>query len=371
MAAPDIYATAKANLRDNVKTLITVFGGIAGVLLAGTPFSGFGALDPFSGRWWIASVSLLGAIVVVGLSVRVLLKVLEPDLAYTSALRNDFALGGLPPSEQKELQALRDEFAARKGELLPGDIGSIEKLEQNADDAWEEYMVATAQEAEANLKAAAAAASGTVFTPPAKNSVVDAARQQFEDVNDDLTKINHWSAFTRLHYRVRRGVDDVLKRGVIALMLIGAFSWCVSAQKDKPAGSSVVVIGNLTPVTEGRSDLPPIKPIQFVTGKWDLSKEAIDMIGTARDYLRSHPETGVLVFAYTDTQGGPKVNRSLAAKRADVVARALMGEGGISASRVFVTRLPETDLPVLTGQDADSETNRAVQLMLIPMPARK
>lgn len=58
MDVPDIYATAKSNLRDNVKTLIGVFGGVAGVLLAGTPFSGFGRLDLGSVRFYIASLSL-------------------------------------------------------------------------------------------------------------------------------------------------------------------------------------------------------------------------------------------------------------------------------------------------------------------------
>jgi len=91
MAAPeDIYATAKANLRDNVKTLVAVFGAVAGVLLAGTPFSGFGAIEALSARWWVAVVGLAGALLVLGWALRVLLRVLEPDLAYARALRDDF-----------------------------------------------------------------------------------------------------------------------------------------------------------------------------------------------------------------------------------------------------------------------------------------
>jgi outer membrane protein OmpA-like peptidoglycan-associated protein len=270
-----------------------------------------------------------------------------------------------------ELEALREEFQNRKRDLLPSDINSMDELENQADAAWNELDEAIRQEIENNRTAAAAVASGTVFTPAMKASIVDLARKQFDDLNDALVKINNWSAFTRMHYRVRRGIEDVFRWGVIALILIGAFSWSVSSQKDKHGASSIVVIGNLTPVTDGGVDLPIIKPIQFVTGKWDLSKRAIEIIGTARDYLRSHPETAVLVFAYTDTRGGSKVNRSLAANRADAVVRALKAEGGISASRVFVTSLPKTDLPVLTAQEVDSDANRSVQLMLFPMPARK
>lgn len=127
----------------------------------------------------------------------------------------------------------------------------------------------------------------------------------------------------------------------------------------------------LRPLLDTGSDLPAIKPVEFVTGRWDLSKEAVEVVRTARDYLRSHPETGALVFAYTDTQGNLTINRSLATKRADAVAGALVSEGGISGSRIFVTALPETDLPLFTGRKEDSQPNRVVQVVLIPMPSRK
>ncbi len=36
--------------------------------------------------------------------------------------------------------------------------------------------------------------------------------------------------------------------------------------------------------------------------------------------------------------------------------------------RIFVAELPETDLPTLTGQAVDSQSNRGVQLMLLALP---
>lgn len=368
MAVPDIYATAKTNLRDNVKTIITVFGGVAGVLLAGTPFSGFGALDVFTGRWYVASLTLIAALVLVGWSLRILLKVLEPDLAYTSALRDDFNVAAAPSSIQPELAALKKEFAARKAELLPD--ASVTKLQENADKAWDEFLVASEPDEQRSLDVASAG-SNAVALPDPNTSSATVAREKFDELKDTLTKINHWSAYTRLHFRVRRGIDKVLWLGLCALLCIGAFSWSVSKKDEKSGGPNVVVVGVLKSTPLERAELPPIKPIEFDTNKWNLSKEALDAVGTARDYVRSHPKIGVLVFAYTDTEGTAKINRNLAAKRAEAVASALIREGGVSASRVFVTQLPETDLPQLTGQEENAQSNRIVQLVLFPMSDRK
>lgn len=49
---------------------------------------------------------------------------------------------------------------------------------------------------------------------------------------------------------------------------------------------------------------------------------------------------------------------------------ALIAEGGIAASRVFVAEMPETDLPTLTGRAIDSQSNHSVQLMLLALPPR-
>jgi len=86
----DPYATAKASLRDNVKTLLGIFGGIAGLLLAGTPFNGYGSLDPALAtiRWLIATVGLIAAVLLVGKSMALLLRLLKPDLVYAVTSRS-------------------------------------------------------------------------------------------------------------------------------------------------------------------------------------------------------------------------------------------------------------------------------------------
>ena len=343
MAVTDAYATAKANLRDNVKTLIAVFGGIAGVLLAGTPFSGYGALEPVSPTWLLASASLFLAVVLVGLSLRILLRVLRPDLAYSQALHANYNPAAKRWFADREIKALRAEFAAHKDELLPVGMNSLEELEGKADKAWASYQV----------------------------SMSDPARKIFDDLNDALQRINHWSGFVRFHRRVSAGIDIVFLMGLLALVCIGAFAWSVGSHKNKPEDPRVVVIA-AAKETERTVDRPPsIEAVHFQTGRWVLSAQALANVAVARDYLRQHPSFGLLIFAYTDTQGGDKVNQELAGKRAAEVSRALTAEGGISPSRIFLSALPKTDLPALTASKADSENNRAVLLQIIPLPPRK
>lgn len=342
MAVLDPYATGKANLRDNVKTLIALFSGVAGVLLAGTPFSGYGGLDAFSLRWWVATATLLVAIALFGLGVRKLLKVLRPDLAYPEALRDKATKPPkLSPSDSKEYDYLRAEWIAHHTEILPNGTKTIEKLEHDADLAYD-------------LQA---------------RTNTEADRKKWEDLYDTQSRVNHWAAFTRLHYRVTRGIDVVLWWGLLALICIGIFAWAVGREGD--AAPTVVVINKIGPPPPIDPPLPAVNPIRFDTNLWELSSEALITINSARNHLRAHPEWALLVFAYTDTQGGPKVNRTLSAKRADEVVRALTSEGGITRARIFVAMLPETDLPVVTAQEVDSEANRTVQLLLFKMPQRK
>lgn len=354
MATPDIYAAAKTNLRDNIKTLIAVFGGVAGVLLAGTPFSGFGSLEWGSTRFFVAAASLIFAVIAIALSLRRLLKVLQPDLAYASALSDDFKVEEQDKALQAELSALHKEFLARKGELLPDNVKTIDELNVLAKAAWNRFAAAQSSEEGESGKESTAQ-----------------ARQAFDELLEIQAKINHWAAFTRLHFRVRSGVDFALMRGLAALLFIGAFSWAVGAVKDKSPIPQVIVVGESKTVPIHPIPSIAIEPILFETGKWDLSLHAIQIIGKARDHLRANPNSGVLVYSYTDTQGGRRVNSMLATKRAESVNRALVAEGGISSARVFTTKLPETDLPELTPLETSSDANRAVQLVLIPIPKRQ
>jgi hypothetical protein len=363
VASTDIYATAKANLRDNVKTLVGIFGGIAGLLLAGTPFTGYGSLDPASAdhRWWIATTGLVAAVALVGLSIQLLLRLLQPDLVYQSALRQHVDLARYDRVDRDEIEALRREFERQRGELLPDDTQWVDELEAQADQAYAQWLEAL------NLLGAPGA-------PADLTTLIDGRRQVYEGLQDSLGAVNNWAAYTRLRYRIVKGCNRAFVRGFLALLAIGMFSWAVGQKKEDKKDAPVAQIFVVQPPAalppSQPTALPAVNPILFKTGQAVLSTEGMAELAKARDYLRGHPDTAVLAFAYTDTRGGGAVNRALAARRAQVVRSALIAEGGIAVSRIFVAELPQTDLPILTGRAVDSQSNRSVQLMLLALPPR-
>lgn len=343
----DPYVAAKASLRDNVKTLIAVFGGIAGVLLAGTPFSGYGSIELFSGRWAMASLALLASLILLGWSVRKLLFVLRPDLAYTNLLTDK--------TTDSEILAVQAEFESHKRELLP-------KVRVN--DPASPLMDSVAQLVEAKSAA---------WARYQEDKTLAERKEAYDRLADALASINHWSGFTRLHVRVSRGIDTVFWIGLLAILSIAVFVLASSSpKKETPSPPTVYVVTPLSPVASAvpAGSMPVLPPVLFATGKSDLTPEAVTRIGVARDYLRAHANAGILIFANTDTVGGAAVNQNLAGRRAERVAGLLRSEGGIGPSRIFVTPLAKKDLPALTMQKTESEANRSVEMILIPMPVR-
>jgi outer membrane protein OmpA-like peptidoglycan-associated protein len=337
----DPYTTAKAGLRDNVKTLVAVFGGVAGVLLAGTPFSGYGALALFGTRWWVASIALLVALALLGLCVWRLLFILRPDLSYTSLLTD--------PPPDAEVAALQAEFERHKAQLLPRarppqrPIDTVADLVAAKSEAWRRYQLEPASEAR---------------------------RLAHERLADALAALNHWSGFTRLHLRVSRGVRDVLLIGVLAMLGIAVFVLAVASQQDAGAPpASITVIAARDPAS-GAAPLAPLQPVLFATGQDELSAEGLARVAAALQRLREQADAGLLILAHADTIGSEAANHELAARRAARVRQALQVQGGVSAARLFVAVLGARDLPVLTTPHASAAANRAVELQLVALPPR-
>lgn len=348
MAVTDPYVSAKAGLRDNVKTLIAVFGGIAGVLLAGTPFSGYGSIEPFTQRWVVASLALVVSLVLLGWCVRSLLFVLRPDLAYTDLLTEKTS----DPEKlevQKQFEKHKKELLPKANPNVPGSvpIESVIDLIAAKSAAWAHYQ---------------------------QNKTQPDSKAPHDRLADALALINHWSGFTRLHVRVSRGIDGVFWLGLLAILSIAVFALASNApKKDAPLTPQIFVITPPSPVATPlpAGSMPVLPAVLFATDSHDPSPDGVAGIAQARRHLRTHPEMGILIFANTDTVGTQQYNRSLAARRAARVVELLQSEGGISASRIFATPLAERDLPVLTLQDSDNPDNRSVEMILIPMPVRR
>lgn len=339
MAIEDSYATAKANLRDNVKTLILVFGSIAGFMMAGTPFSGYGALAPLSKPWWIATISLVLTIILIGIALRLLLRALQPDLSYPEALHAHFNLDDKSRYERRELSALRKEFNAYKHQLLPAGINSTEELEKLADVTWEKYQL----------------------------TGLDKDKEAFHVHFDVLTNINHWSAFTRLHYRIRTTIDVALLIGLLTLLSIAVFSLAVNAP-ERSGGLSTP--GKAWMARSTTASLEPkrpstLTPITLDAGSAELSKQGLATVASALELLRADPMAGVLIFGVTGTADGAAVSRDLVNYRAHEIRRLLIQLGGISQSRTFVIELPETGTRSSVPQAGALEST--VQIVLIPL----
>ena len=342
----DPYVAAKASLRDNVKTLIAVFGGIAGVLLAGTPYSGYGSLQLFGVRWIVASVALLVSLILLGVAVRKLLIVLRPDLTYASLLTD--------ATTDTEILAVKREFESHKNELLPKVL---------ANDPSSPAMESVAQLIEAKTAA---------WAQYQEDTTVAEQKDAYDRLADALASINYWSGFTRLHVRVSRGIDAVFWIGLLAILSIAVFALAANSPKPETPIPMVYVVTPAGPVASAvpAGPLPLLLPVLFAPGRSDLTLEAVTRIRVARDYLRTHANSGILVFANTDTTGGRTINETLAEQRGKRVADLLRSEGGVSASRIFVAPLAKSDLPELTSQKTENEANRSVEMILIPLPVR-
>lgn len=59
-----------------------------------------------------------------------------------------------------------------------------------------------------------------------------------------------------------------------------------------------------------------------------------------------------------------KLNADLASKRGKAIRSHLVNRGGVEGRRVFVSELPESALPRLTGDEVREQRNRTVELLV-------
>jgi outer membrane protein OmpA-like peptidoglycan-associated protein len=336
----DHYAAGKGSVRDNVKLLITVFGGVAGVLLAGTPFSGLGDVDTSSSRFLWAISSLGVAATSLFACLWNLLRVLQPGTADSSVLRDDFDSSKLPRSIRKEIREVVAEFGREKAALLPPPLTSIAELDLRSRQQWNRYLGST------------------------NKALKEDAHKAFLELYEAKATLNQWAAFTWMKFRYARAVRNALLLGLVALGALACFAVAVGGEK-KAVSQSIIVLGDLT---RAEIKLPALPAVLFEHGSAKLSKDSLVIIARTGSILRANDQIGVVLYAYTDTTAGAAINKKLALQRAEVVRDLLMGEGGIGAARIFLAPLPKRDLPTVTGPEVSQTENRAVRLVLIPLP---
>ena len=320
----DRYASAKATLRENVKWLAASFAGMAALLLAGTPFTGFGSLPILSWRFLAAAVGLLSAMFCAFRVWKRLLVILRPDSTYARYLRDNVDPDqdpSLSDAEKAEYSALKKEFNKQKSELLPSSTKTFDALEEANEKAWAAYQ---------------------------KDATNTGLRDAWIYVDANLRVVGDWAAYTRLHQRCTSGIENAQPFAFVMLLSLAMFAYAASPPKpDSNAADQLpLTIDQSTYAAEPQKAEASLEPVLFDPGKSDLTAAGLVAIGRARNELRRSPDTALLLTAD---------NNSLSSARAGAIRDSLIREGGIEPSRIFVATLPETP----------PAQNRAVQLVVV------
>jgi outer membrane protein OmpA-like peptidoglycan-associated protein len=346
MEAADAYATAKANLRDTVKWLATTFAALAAVVLAGSPFSGFGALPAGSPRFWLAIAGLVCATIFFFMAWRKIVFLLRPDLVFPRQLRAGFnPATQCPADEVAEMRELHRTFEEHRNDLLPSGMQTFDELEQAVETNWQQAQ-------------------------QGGNQAI-AALERYKQYSNNIELILNYATFSRLHRRIFDAIPTIAGWGALALLPLVLFAWAANpgkGDKTEPTVPIVQCFGCLS--SEPHRRKIRLAPVLFDPGKANITASGLTAINAARNHLRENSGNSLLLLAHTDTAGSGKLNRDLARRRADAVRNALIAEGGLSGARIYISELPETDLPVLTRQEAERPENRAVEFLIVPSPSR-
>jgi len=104
--------------------------------------------------------------------------------------------------------------------------------------------------------------------------------------------------------------------------------------------------------------------IQFDSGKWDLSPEAIDELNKLVEILLLFSDLDLLITAHTDEKGNLQNNNALSLKRAQAVKDFLI-KAGVNESRLTAEGHGESR-PIDTNDTEESrKKNRRVDFTLI------
>jgi hypothetical protein len=338
MELTDPYATAKGNLRDTIKWLATTFGAFTAVVVAGAPFSGFGALTPWTVRFDVAIVSLAFSAICLAGVWSILIHLLKPDLVYTSYLLAGFQLDDTITG--KEIRKVREEIRAHATDLFPPDITNFDGLVKLTQAHWD---VASDQNKTTSEQAA--------------------ARQSCADYTSLVHRILDYAAFVRLHHRTFDAMSSIKILGGLAMLSLIVFAWASNPAKSEPR-QSVTVLQPYSKV----GPFDPMPTILFAQDSSAISAFEQRKITIARQFLLKQPAAGVLLKAHTDTTGSDEHNRDLANRRGIAIREALTKPGGIAPSRVFIAELANTDLPKITPKQTAAPENRSVELLAVQLP---
>ena len=347
------FKTAQANLRDTVKWLATIFSALAAFVVAGASVNGLGDLRAASLAFWAAALCLLTGFSAICWALYLTLHVLRPMLGYRTNL--------LDPSTDEEIAA-RKEIDDHAPDLLPHNVSSLAEIGAELN-----RCRAAILEIEGPLQGGDGLSDNEVARIEAEVAPWRASRDSYIKALNELLDL---ATFIRLKRRFDWALPRLFMSGATALIVLSTYA--VLTHEKKSDNKSAVCITNVfeaanPSVFEGKL-YPRLRPVLFEIGEAEVSAEGLRAIEAARAALRQHPQAVLLIRSHTDTLANMRINSPLAERRAAVVRDVLLGVGGISAQRVFVSVLPKMDLPTMTLNETPTERNRSVDFSMVTRP---
>lgn len=105
-----------------------------------------------------------------------------------------------------------------------------------------------------------------------------------------------------------------------------------------------------------------IGEVFFQTGSSTLDKTALSNIEATKGFIMGNPDTKVYIYGHASTDGSPKVNQELSAKRAAAVQQQLISLG-VPAARIQIIPFG-ADNPTGGGGTKPSEADRRVDIII-------
>lgn len=100
--------------------------------------------------------------------------------------------------------------------------------------------------------------------------------------------------------------------------------------------------------------------VNFATNSADVINDSVDDIKEVAEFLRSYPETTVVIEGHTDSSGAAAYNKVLSQRRAEAVVKILVEQLGVANSRVTAVGYGQERPLVANDTAANKAKNRRV-----------
>jgi outer membrane protein OmpA-like peptidoglycan-associated protein len=332
------YAAARDSLRDTVKWLIAAFASIAAVIVAGSPLAKSSDVDPKSPFFWISAGLALVALVCVALALRIAINILRPEGLYASQLSEKVLVDAAVAKARVDIQEHHDD-------LLPHPLGSADELLDQRSEVL--TLLERAQEAKAPN--------------------IPQLSELLARLEGHLARLLDFALYRVLYYRLESARLRLFVLGFLTLaVLTVSVAFGMAAKTDATHPTVLLIERNFTPAAPSSvpdPGVPQLEPVRFASLSAEVTPDGVIAIEKARKFLDSNADYTLLLAAHTDTMAGDAINVDLARRRGAAVRAMLLKQGGVAASRVFVSELPESALPRLTSDQVREASNRSVELL--------